>query len=559
MGPKKKEQQKMSLGAFMTDEKLGSWADEMEDMPVYSRSGYGAEKRTYGSTNTTFGSGNLAGYSVREELPLPDKPPYTVHLGNLSFDATVGDVTDFFADCECTNVRIIEDKLEMKPKGFGYAEFGSREGLIKALALSGSQFQGRNIRVSVADPPKDRDRPDVRELGDWSRKGPLPDLPGRGGNDRRAPERGFASGRTFGDGGSESGGDRRERRDPFPQDDGKVRDFGNWERRGPLSPLPQQERQTSTREGGRSSTVDGPRAEGFKDRRASPAAWGEGRTQDSQEGSRPPRREFQERPVADRAPTAAEQDSQWRTKMKPDAPVAPAATSPLPSRDGSEGPASPATASAAPVGRPKLNLTKRTVSEAADVASPASASGDAKASPFGAARPIDTAAKEREIEEKRVAALKEKKEADDKSREEKRIAKEAAKAEKTEGETDDGTPTAEIAKKTDGLTLEEDSTQDTTDSKPKEAAQQKPADTGAWRRPAAGPKPPRSDVPRGPRGDGPPRGPRNDSNRGPGPRANGGAPPSGAAAEQEAAAPEEDGWSTVSKPKKNQRGGARGI
>ncbi|KAL5347685.1 hypothetical protein V498_07950 [Pseudogymnoascus sp. VKM F-4517 (FW-2822)] len=561
MGPKKKEQQKMSLGAFMTDEKLGSWADEMEDMPVYSRSGYGAEKRTYGSTNTTFGSGNLAGYSVREELPLPDKPPYTVHLGNLSFEATVGDVTDFFADCECTNVRIIEDKLEMKPKGFGYAEFGSREGLIKALALSGSQFQGRNIRVSVADPPKDRDRPDVRELGDWSRKGPLPDLPGRGGNDRRAPERGFASGRSFGDGGSESGGDRRERRDPFPQDDGKVRDFGNWERRGPLSPLPQQERQTSTREGGRSSTVDGPRAEGFKDRRASPAAWGEGRTQDSQDGSRPPRRDFQERPVADRAPTAAEQDSQWRTKMKPDAPAAPAATSPLPSRDGSEGPASPATASAAPVGRPKLNLTKRTVSEAADVASPASASGDAKASPFGAARPIDTAAKEREIEEKRVAALREKKEADDKSREEKRIAKEAAKTEKTEGETDDGTATAETVKKTEGLTLEEDAaTQDTaSDSKPKEAAQQKPADTGAWRRPAAGPKPPRSDVPRGPRGDGPPRGPRNDSNRGPGPRANGGAPPSGAAADQVAAAPEEDGWSTVSKPKKNQRGGARGI
>lgn len=562
MGPKKKEQQKMSLGAFMTDEKLGSWADEMEDMPVSdSRSGYGAEKRTYGSTNTTFGSGNLAGYSVREELPLPDKPPYTVHLGNLSFEATVGDVTDFFADCECTNVRIIEDKLEMKPKGFGYAEFGSREGLIKALALSGSQFQGRNIRVSVADPPKDRDRPDVRELGDWSRKGPLPDLPGRGGNDRRAPERGFASGRSFGDGGSESGGDRRERRDPFPQDDGKVRDFGNWERRGPLSPLPQQERQTSTREGGRSSTVDGPRAEGFKDRRASPAAWGEGRTQDSQDGSRPPRRDFQERPVADRAPTAAEQDSQWRTKMKPDAPAAPAATSPLPSRDGSEGPASPATASATPVGRPKLNLTKRTVSEAADVASPASASGDAKASPFGAARPIDTAAKEREIEEKRIAALREKKEADDKSREEKRIAKEAAKTEKTEGETDDGTATAETVKKTEGLTLEEDAaTQDTaSDSKPKEAAQQKPADTGAWRRPAAGPKPPRSDVPRGPRGDGPPRGPRNDSNRGPGPRANGGAPPSGAAADQVAAAPEEDGWSTVSKPKKNQRGGARGI
>lgn len=52
--PKKKDQQKMSLGAFLTDEskdnqaatasfdkqvanlpvEMGSWADEMEDMPV---------------------------------------------------------------------------------------------------------------------------------------------------------------------------------------------------------------------------------------------------------------------------------------------------------------------------------------------------------------------------------------------------------------------------------------------------------------------------------------------------------------------------------------------
>ena len=96
------------------------------------------------------------GYSVREELPLPDKPPYTVHLGNLSFDATVGDVTDFFTGCEITNVRIIEDKELNKPKGFGYAEFASLDGLKQALTLNGTQFQGRNIRISVADPRKSR-------------------------------------------------------------------------------------------------------------------------------------------------------------------------------------------------------------------------------------------------------------------------------------------------------------------------------------------------------------------------------------------------------------------
>ena len=92
------------------------------------------------------------GYSMREQLPLPTKPPYTVHLGNMSFDATEGDIQDFFAGCFVTNVRIVEDKLERKPKGFGYAEFATLDGLKKALEFNNTQFQGRNIRVSVAEP-----------------------------------------------------------------------------------------------------------------------------------------------------------------------------------------------------------------------------------------------------------------------------------------------------------------------------------------------------------------------------------------------------------------------
>jgi translation initiation factor 4B len=94
------------------------------------------------------------GYSVREQLPLPTKPPYTVHLGNMSFDATEGDIQEFFAGCSVTSVRIVEDKLDRKPKGFGYAEFATLEGLKKALEFNGTQFQGRNIRVSVAEPRK---------------------------------------------------------------------------------------------------------------------------------------------------------------------------------------------------------------------------------------------------------------------------------------------------------------------------------------------------------------------------------------------------------------------
>ncbi len=207
------------------------------------------------------------------------------------------------------------------------------------------------------------------------------------------------------DAGSERGGRRG-----YEPSDGKVRDFSNWERRGPLPPSagPAQ----TLREGGRQQSKDGP--PNF--RRNSPA-WGEGRSQD---GSRPPRREYTEKPPVERQPTAPELDNQWRSRMQPDAP----AKSPTP--ETSNPPSPRPTAAAPPISRPKLNLQKRTISEADPGTSPA-ASGDAKASPFGAARPVDTAAKERALEEKRLLTIREKKDAEEKAKadrlEEKRLAK----------------------------------------------------------------------------------------------------------------------------------------
>jgi len=240
---------------------------------------------------------------------------------------------------------------------------------------------------------------------------------------------GFGSGAPRGGGfdnvseaGSERGGSRRGN---YEQGDGKVRDFGNWDRKGPLTPtLPT---------GAPSRSFDRPASrDGTSLRRNSPA-WGEGRSEGkSQEGSRPPRREFVERPVVERPPTAAEQDSQWRTKMKPDAPP-PAPTQParspaLSHRELST-PPSPAGAPAAPATRPKLNLAKRTVSESPSESSAAPAV-DSKASPFGAAKPVDTATKEKKVEEKRQIALQEKKEADEKARAERRAADDKAREEK---------------------------------------------------------------------------------------------------------------------------------
>lgn len=212
----------------------------------------------------------------------------------------------------------------------------------------------------------------------------------------------------------------------------------------------------------------GERSESSRGNPRESPAWGEAR----ESGSRPPR------PQPERVVTAADKDMQWRDRMRPDAAKV---TSP----DGSA-PPSPALSSAAPAqgGRPRLNLAKRTVSEAPDAASP-SAGSDSKASPFGAARPIDTAAKEKEIEEKRVQAVQEKREADEKAKEEKRLAKEAAaKAE------------AEVAAKEAEAAAAKEKEEPVAESKPVEETTEPASEEQKL--------PIRSREPREPRGDAPP-------------------------------------------------------
>lgn len=164
------------------------------------------------------------------------------------------------------------------------------------------------------------------------------------------------------------------------------------------------------------------------ERRGSPASWGEGREpgafQPSRSGRGGDRPDRPERPVPERVPTAADMDNQWRSRMRPDVPTPPATSTPDPSTPSSP---TPVAAPPAPASRPRLNLAKRTVSEA-PVQGDAASTSESTSSIFGAARPIDTTARDKEVEEKRLIA-RQKREEEEKALAEQRAAEKAAQAE----------------------------------------------------------------------------------------------------------------------------------
>lgn len=181
----------MTLNDFLTDRSTGSWADEMEDLPsapAAAFSDYGdhedrqkgsfgdrrpgfPDRRTYSrdSRYESRESPRESRYPPRIPQELPTSPPYTAHLGNLPFDLTEEQVKQFFSESKILTTRIIRDKESSRSMGFGYVEFENLESLTKALQLSGENLGKRAVRISVAEPPRERED---RTAGEWRRNVP---------------------------------------------------------------------------------------------------------------------------------------------------------------------------------------------------------------------------------------------------------------------------------------------------------------------------------------------------------------------------------------------------
>lgn len=176
-----------------------------------------------------------------------------------------------------------------------------------------------------------------------------------------------------------------------------MRGLDKWERTGPLSPSTP----TGSEHGGRPRSDE--RSEPREFRRRSPAPAADGA----------PKREYRERQTIDRQPTAPERDNEWRRGARPDPPpiqrVATAPSSPV-----------------AQTTRPKLELKKRSEHPVEPALASATSDTSTKPNPFGAARPIDTFQREKEVEEKRQAVIAAKKVKEEKAREDKKVRSTAA-------------------------------------------------------------------------------------------------------------------------------------
>ncbi|XP_064354704.1 eukaryotic translation initiation factor 4B isoform X2 [Dromaius novaehollandiae] len=143
-----------------------SWADETDDLE--------------GDVSTTWHSNDDDVYRAppidRSILPtapraarepnidrsrLPKSPPYTAFLGNLPYDVTEESIKDFFRGLNISAVRLPREPTNPERlKGFGYAEFEDIDSLLQALSLNEESLGNRRIRVDVADQAQDKDRDD---------------------------------------------------------------------------------------------------------------------------------------------------------------------------------------------------------------------------------------------------------------------------------------------------------------------------------------------------------------------------------------------------------------
>ena len=292
---------------------------------------------------------------------VPKTKPFRAFLGNISFEADEEKLKSFFKDLKVINVQLNTDQGG-RSKGSGFIDFDDRDSLIAALNKNEAVFNNRPLRISLTDTS-------------------------RGGYDRTG---------GYGERREQGGGYRQQ-----STDSNNLRsDEASWRREAPesIDTEPQQQYQSRYQSGGRYQQggyqqSSGGGSGGYQQRRQ----YGNKPRSDEEGGGRPQQQQYHHQ--QQRRPYYQQKQYSRDTPSEP--------TTSTTETSGDKSPAqlvqsppqvqSPTTSMTELKERPKLTLLPRS----AKVEEPAENQlGDSAKSIFGNAKPVNTAAREREIEER---------------------------------------------------------------------------------------------------------------------------------------------------------------
>lgn len=308
---------------------------------------------------------SVLGPDIDLEL-VPKQKPFRANVSNISFEADEDKLREWFKELKVENIHLFTTDRGTGHKGFGYVEFEDRESLLNALAKTEQPFMNRKLKISL---PNVKDNQNSRGGGGgnnsnsndshggnvsksdmddmWRKEQPSDDVDNSYSN-------------------SSSNNNNTQRRDYYDNRQQNRRGFG-----GNRPPYQQNRQQGGNRGGGGGGSNVGNRGN-YQQRQYNN---NDSQQQQQQQGNNE-NRGYQRR--QQRLSDNSQRDRSNERQL-----------------DETSGSSEKATTGEAEITRerPKLNLQPRT--KPLEIQEPGTTS-----SIFGGARPVDTAARERMIEEK---------------------------------------------------------------------------------------------------------------------------------------------------------------
>ena len=127
-----------------------NWADEMEKYDD------GTSATDFVFDRSKLPTAPKSALSIDTEA-VPKKPPFNAFISNVSFEADEEKIRKFFKDLKIVSVRLLDDEYK-RPKGSGFVEFADRESLIAALGKNDTMFNNRVLRVSLDEKSANNER-----------------------------------------------------------------------------------------------------------------------------------------------------------------------------------------------------------------------------------------------------------------------------------------------------------------------------------------------------------------------------------------------------------------